>query len=164
VCFQERESKSNTVGAINVVKACTAFKYREVWDRLRQSCFADRTSRFNKPRKMGTFKQRRQPTNHRRRCRQPPRQQRMSVAGLPDDSDISEYEVQARALSDEESQPPEPPESPRLLTTLRPAAIRAAARVAAAALPDNSSSDSSIWESPPLELPELSDAPRWSTL
>jgi hypothetical protein len=40
--FKKKESKSNAVGAINVVQACTAFEYREVWGRLRQSCFADR--------------------------------------------------------------------------------------------------------------------------
>jgi hypothetical protein len=42
LCFQEKESKSNRVGAINVVKAYMAFEYREAWDRLQQSCFADR--------------------------------------------------------------------------------------------------------------------------
>jgi hypothetical protein len=40
-------------------------------------------SRSNKPRKTGTFKRKRKPSDHRRRSRQPPQRQRTAVAALP---------------------------------------------------------------------------------
>jgi hypothetical protein len=122
------------------------------------------TSRFNKPSKMGTFNRKRQLSNHRRICRQPPQQQRTAVPVLPDDSDDEAAQsLGPSAYINEESQPPELPESPR--RSIRLAAIRAAAKVTAAALADNdSSSGSSKWESPlPAQL-ELPESPIWSML
>jgi hypothetical protein len=41
------------------------------------------TRRYNKPRKTGTFKRKRKPSDHRCRSRQPPQRQRTAVAALP---------------------------------------------------------------------------------
>jgi hypothetical protein len=113
------------------------------------------TSRYNKPRKTGTFKRKRKPSDHKRRSRQPPRRQRTAVAALsalPNDS--------SSPSSDDEELPESPTRQP-----IRSAAIRAAAKVAAAAEDDSSSnSSSSRWESPPPEQPELPESPRRSTL
>jgi hypothetical protein len=112
------------------------------------------TSRYNKPRKTGTFKRKRKPSDHRRRSWQPPRQHRMAVVALPALPNNS-----SSASSDNEL-----PESPTR-RSIRSAAIRAAAKVAAA-VDDNSSSDSSSskWESSTPEQPELFESPRQSTL
>jgi hypothetical protein len=114
------------------------------------------TSRYNKPRKTGTFKRKRKASNHRRRSRQPPQQQEAAVAALPalldKNSSTSSNEDELKAQSTTSRQ--------RLRWS---AATWAAAKVLASAQEDddsssNSSSDSSSskwykWESPPLEQP-----------
>jgi hypothetical protein len=114
------------------------------------------TIRYNKPRKTGTFKRKRKPSEHRRRSWQPPRRQKTAVAALPSLPNDS-----SSASSDDEL--PESSSTRRLIRSS--AAIRAAAKVAVAADDDSSSdSSSSEWESPPQEQPELPESPRRSTL
>jgi hypothetical protein len=112
------------------------------------------TSRFNKPRKTGTLKRKRKPSDHRRRCRQPPRRTNAAVAQLPENSSGTSDS------SDVESQP-EPPESPRRST------LRSAASAAVVPLQDDdSSSDSSSSnsDSSPGAPEEPPESPRRSTL
>jgi hypothetical protein len=113
------------------------------------------TSCYKKPRKTGTFKRKRKPSDHRRGSWQPPQQQMTAVAALPALPNDS-----SSANSDDEL-----PESPTRRSIRGSAAIRAAAKAAAAADDDSSSdSSSSKWESPPPELPELPESLRRSTL